>query len=296
MDICNMSEPKPKKRLIKKFRHKFRLVLLNDETFEEKISLKLTPLGVFTLMGVLFIISIVITSLVIAFTPLRKFIPGYTDVNLRKNLVQMVFRVDSLEREIMINAKYLNNINLLLSGNPPLGLEESKKDTSQNYKNIAYSKSAQDSALRQFVESEEKFNIFFKPANARKGDISSFVFFTPLKGQITNVFNAEKSHFGVDIVAPENEAIKATLDGTVIFTGWTSETGYVIHLQHTSNIVSIYKHNSVLLKKTGDYVKAGNPIAIIGNSGEYTSGAHLHFELWYNGLPINPETYMMFSK
>jgi len=290
-----MNEAKPKKRFIKKFKHKFRLVLLNDETFEEKISLKLTPIGVFTLMGVLFIVSVIFTSMVIAYTPLRKFIPGYTDVNLRKNLVQMVFRVDSLEREILINEKYLNNINSLLSGNPPVGLEESKKDTSQNYKSIAYYISSQDSALRKYVESEEKFNLFFKPANARKGDISSFIFFTPLKGQITNRFNAEKSHFGLDIVAPENEAIKATLDGTVIFSGWTSETGYVIQLQHASNIVSIYKHNSILLKKAGDYVKAGEPIAIIGNSGEYTSGAHLHFELWYNGLPINPEAYMMFN-
>lgn len=290
-----MRNEQPKKKLIKKIRNKFRLVLLNDETFEEKFSFRLTPLGVFTVMGLLFIFSIIATSLVIAFTPLREFIPGYTDINLKRNLVQMVFTVDSLEREVKINEKYLQNLKNVLSGNPPVGLQETKIDTAKNYKNIAYSVSAQDSALRKYVESEEKFNLLFKPANMRKGDISSFLFFTPLKGPVTSAFNPEQSHFGIDIVAPENEAVKATLDGTVIFNGWTSETGYVLHIQHASNIVSIYKHNAVLLKRTGDYVKAGEAIAIVGNSGEYSTGAHLHFELWYNGLPINPEEYMMFN-
>lgn len=143
------------------------------------------------------------------------------------------------------------------------------------------------------IETEEKYNLFNK-AGSTPGNISNFIFLQPLKGAITNRFNIKKQHYGVDVVAPKNEAIKATLDGTVIFAEWTVETGYVIQLQHADNIVSIYKHNSVLHKKVGDHVKAGEVVAIVGNSGEFSTGPHLHFELWYNGIPINPEDYMMF--
>jgi murein DD-endopeptidase MepM/ murein hydrolase activator NlpD len=124
--------------------------------------------------------------------------------------------------------------------------------------------------------------------------MSAYFFFAPLNGYITSTFNPREEHFGVDIVGPENEAIKATLEGTVIFASWTNDNGYVIQIQHPNNIISVYKHNSALLKKVGDYVKAGEPIAIIGNSGENTSGPHLHFELWYNGIPINPQEYIIF--
>jgi murein DD-endopeptidase MepM/ murein hydrolase activator NlpD len=127
-----------------------------------------------------------------------------------------------------------------------------------------------------------------------KESITNFFFFSPLKGLVTNSFDMKEEHYGIDITAQENEAIKATLDGTVIMSAWTSETGYVIQIQHENNLVSVYKHNSALMKKVGQYVKAGEVVAIIGNSGELTSGTHLHFELWYNGNPIDPQEYMVF--
>jgi murein DD-endopeptidase MepM/ murein hydrolase activator NlpD len=145
------------------------------------------------------------------------------------------------------------------------------------------------------IESQDRFELNTQEQHSSKtNDISSFFFFTPVKGTVTNVFNSAEKHFGVDIAAAPNEAIKATLDGTVILSAWTSETGYIITIQHSNNLVSVYKHNSALLKKAGTYVKAGEAIAIIGNSGEYTSGPHLHFELWYNGSPVNPKDYIAF--
>ena len=111
---------------------------------------------------------------------------------------------------------------------------------------------------------------------------------------VTHSFNMAEGHYGVDVVAKENEFIKAALDGTVVFAGWTAGDGYVIELQHSNNLMSIYKHNSDLTKNVGDHVKAGEPIAIIGNTGETSSSTHMHFELWYNGTPVNPQDYVLF--
>jgi murein DD-endopeptidase MepM/ murein hydrolase activator NlpD len=166
-------------------------------------------------------------------------------------------------------------------------------DSTINYNNIKNEKIPQDSLLRVMIETEEKYNLF-KSAGRTPNNISNIIFFSPLKGIVTEQFNAKKLHFGVDLVAPKNEAIKSTLDGTVIFAEWTAETGYVIQIQHSNNLISIYKHNSVLHKKQGDKVKAGDVIAIVGNTGELSSGPHLHFELWYNGIPLNPQEYMLF--
>ncbi len=144
------------------------------------------------------------------------------------------------------------------------------------------------------MESQDKYSLAFSESKIGKGSISSFFFFTPVKGIVTASFNSAEEHYGVDIAAKENEPIKAALDGTVLFSGWTSETGNTIQIQHSNNLVSAYKHCSVLMKKAGQYVKAGEVIAVIGNSGEQTSGPHLHFELWYNGTPIDPQEHIVF--
>ena len=191
------------------------------------------------------------------------------------------------------NNLYIENLKHIIQGNVIELNDEAVIDSAANYEDIKNEPIEADSILRNMIETEEKYNLF-NTAGSTPGNIGSFIFLQPLKGTVTSRFNIKTQHFGIDVVAPKNEAIKATLDGTVIFAEWTVETGYVIQLQHADNIVSIYKHNSVLHKKVGDYVKAGEVIAIVGNSGELSSGPHLHFELWYNGMPINPEDYMMF--
>ena len=169
--------------------------------------------------------------------------------------------------------------------------------TKKDFKNVSLDKSALETKLRNEVENMSKEYLAVLKTDISSSQTSSlknFFFFTPVKGVLTNLFNISEKHFGVDIVAQKGESIKAVLDGTVIFSQWTLENGWIIALQHTQNVISIYKHNSTLLKKEGSIVKAGEPIAIIGNSGENTTGTHLHFELWFNGVPVNPKEYISF--
>ncbi len=282
---------KPKK--FQRLKHKYRLVILNDDTFEEKISLRLSQLNVFVIIGISSLVLILLVIMLIAFTPLKEFIPGYANVNVRKQGVENFLKSDSIEVVLTENNLYIDNIKHIIQGKPITFDDKTYIDSTVNYAAIRNEPIEEDSVLRSMIETEEKYNLFNK-AGSTPGNISSFIFLQPLKGTVTSRFNIKKQHFGIDVVAPKNEAIKATLDGTVIFAEWTVETGYVIQMQHADNIVSIYKHNSVLHKKVGDYVKAGEVVAIVGNSGELSTGPHLHFELWYNGIPINPEDYMMF--
>lgn len=285
------SNKKPRK--IDRLKHKYRFVILNDDTFEEKLSFRLSRLNVYTVFGVGSLFLIALVTVLIAFTPLREFIPGYTDVNLRKTGIENTIKIDSLENILRQKEQYLDNINRIIQGEPLIYNDTVVVDSNLNYKNIVNEKIPEDSLLRVMIETEEKYNLF-KSAGRTPSSISSLIFFNPIKGIVTEQFNQKKLHFGVDLVAPKNEVIKATLDGTVIFAEWTSETGYVIQIQHSNDLISIYKHNSVLHKKQGDKVKAGDVIAIVGNTGELSSGPHLHFELWYNGIPLNPQEYILF--
>ena len=282
---------KPKK--LQRLKHKYRLVILNDDTFEEKVSLRLSQLNVFVVVGISSLLLVLLVILLIAFTPLKEFIPGYANVNIRKQGVENFLKSDSIEVALAENNLYIDNIKHIIQGELIELDNETVIDSLASYEGIKNEPIEEDSVLRNMIETEEKYNLFNRPGST-PGNISSFIFLQPLKGTVTNRFNMQQQHYGIDIVAPKNEAIKATLDGTVIFAEWTVETGYVIQLQHADNIVSIYKHNSVLHKKVGDYVKAGEVVAIVGNSGELSTGPHLHFELWYNGIAINPEDYMMF--
>lgn len=287
------NKPKGRKALLSKLKNKYRLVIMNDATFEEKLSFRLTPLNVFTVGGTFLIVFTVSLVALIAFTPIREFIPGYSDVNTRKNALLAVLKVDSLENALLARDIYIQNIANILEGKITKEELEIKVDSALKYKNIYLVKSPQDSILRAQIESEDKYNIALKDESIRKS-MSAYFFFAPLNGYITASFNPREDHYGIDIVGPENEAIKATLEGTVILASWTNDNGYVLQIQHPNNIISVYKHNSALLKKVGDYVKAGEPIAIIGSSGENSTGPHLHFEIWYNGIPINPQEYIIF--
>jgi murein DD-endopeptidase MepM/ murein hydrolase activator NlpD len=283
-----------RKVLMNKLKHKYRLVFFNDNTFEEVWHLRLSLMNVLSITGIISLILVVIVIVLMAFTPLRELIPGYPDENMRRSIYTNAFLLDSLEEKIRIQDQYFANLNALIRGQEPVKYEM-QSDTNISVKNVKFTKSIHDSLLRQRIEEEEKFNFTVSVNLKPESNISKMHFFAPVKGIITNSFNAKENHYGIDIVASPNEVVKAALDGTVILTSWTLETGYIIQIQHQNNLVSIYKHNANLLKKMGSSVKLGDAIAILGNSGELTTGPHLHFELWYDGKPVNPEDYIIFN-
>lgn len=291
-----MSNEKPKSKrqaFANYLKTKFRFVVMNESTFEEKFSVVLTPLSIFIALGVFSILMITLIIYIIAFTPLREYIPGYADTGMRRELVALKVKTDSIQLELEHKDLYITNIKNIINGNFKREKDfNAKKDSTKQYKNLDVKPSKEDSLFRKEIESQEKYSLTTEK-NRRKG-ISNFLFFAPVKGIVSNKFKASPDHYGIDVVAKKDEAIKATLDGTVVFASWTPETGYVIQLQHDNDLVSVYKHNSVLLKKIGNRIQAGEAIAIIGNSGEQSTGPHLHFELWYKGTPIDPQEYINF--
>lgn len=297
MVIKKKKSSKPQK-WYRKLKNRYRLVVMNDETYEERISFRLSRLNVFVFLGTLAILLILLTSIIIAFTPLREYIPGYMDTRIPKLVYQLQRKTDSLEVMIEQKTKYINTIRHVISGGEFTDtlLSENIDSGFVNYDTLKQRKSERDSAFRAEFEKNNQYNIFIYDRQEIADGFSplSPAFFTPLKGTISNHFNLAENHYGIDIVSGSNETIKAALDGTVIFSGWTLETGYVLGIQHRGNYLSVYKHNSSLLKKTGNYVKAGEAIAIVGETGELSTGPHLHFELWYNGTPVNPLEYIAF--
>lgn len=282
-----------------KLRNKYRLVILNDKTYEERFSFRLSRLNVFISVGITVIILISLTILLIAYTPLREYIPGYTDVTLSNRVNQLLRRTDSLELITQQKSSYIENIKRIIDGGYDMDDSANLNNVSEEvvYPEVEITRSKADSILRQEYERNSSFDLFYnenEELSRANPSPSSFIFFYPLKGVVTSEFDLSNQHYGIDIAAKENEAVKATLDGTVILSNWTVETGNVIAIQHQGNFISVYKHNAVLLKKQGVFVKAGEPIAIVGESGELSTGAHLHFELWYNGTPVNPREYIVF--
>lgn len=287
-----MKEEKKKKKL-SGLKSRYKLVFLNEDTFEERASFHLRPLSIFVTAGITIILLIVLTTLLIAFTGLREYIPGYSDVNMKRQLFTLMQRSDSMQLALNARDLYIENIRNIVSGNLQ-DVSSDKKPSGNSKPEIVNTlkKSKEDSLLRNEIESSDKFTL--RVNTSASSGISSFLFFPPIKGMVTNRFNAVSKHYGIDIAGNPNEAVKATLDGTVLLANFTSETGWVIGIQHGNNLFSFYKHNSSLLKKAGDFVKAGEVIAIIGNSGELSTGPHLHFELWSNGSPLDPQKYVAF--
>jgi murein DD-endopeptidase MepM/ murein hydrolase activator NlpD len=285
------------KHLLRRIHDQYRLVLLNEETLEERISFKLSRLNVFIVIGLLSIILVFITTYIIAFTPLKEYIPGYTDVTLQRRIYELQLRSDSVAFAMRAQEKYLGDLKMVLGGDLPDERQMTVADTAQtlNYRNIKDKRSPEDSILRTEYESVNKYNLFKSDkSNGNGATMRNLTFFPPIKGMVSSEFAPLRKHFGIDVVAARNEVIKAVQDGTVIFTGWTVETGYVMAIQHPGNVISIYKHNSVLLKKEGNIVHAGETIAIIGETGELSTGPHLHLEIWINGIPVNPKDYIVF--
>ncbi|MCH9823523.1 M23 family metallopeptidase [bacterium] len=283
------------KKVISKIKHKSRLVLMNDDTFEEQFSLILSPLNVFAWGGLFLILFTTFIILTISFTPLREFIPGYSDLKTKRIATSTAQRVDSLEHALNNNIKYLDNLKVILSGGVVTRDSSSINTAMSSSDQLQTVVSPEDSVLRNEVEQEERFNLSFSSGNGEDDGLRNILFFAPLEGVLSSKFDPTIRHYGVDIVSAEFDApIKAVLEGTVTLATWTSDEGHVIYVQHKYNLISVYKHNSMLLKKVGEKVRAGEAIAIVGSSGELSTGPHLHLELWHNGNAINPSDYIIF--
>lgn len=284
---------KNKGKFRQKLIHKYRLVILNEDTFEEKLSFKLTRLNVFILGSIFSILLIVGTIFLIAFTPLREYIPGYSSTKLKREATNLVYKADSLQKVLEVNNLYIQKVRALLTGE----ISEVLFDKDSVLQSIQYDKdtfnlepSEIDIEFRQEIESADRYSIFNEAT--KNVDI---VFFAPVVGTLTDGYNFEKKHFAVDIAVEMGTPVKSVADGTVIFAEWTAETGNVIIVKHASGFISIYKHNTALHKHQGDLVKSGEVIASAGNSGEYSTGPHLHFELWNEGYPVDPVNYIDFE-
>ena len=282
-----------RKEIKRKLLHKYRLVILNESTFEEKISFKLSRLNVFV-TGSLFIIALIgLTTLLIAFTPLREYIPGYSSTKLKRQATELTYKTDSLVTVLNYTNRYLDNVRMVLRGD----IENNQMNRDSLFEQFKIDPSTvdltpirEDSVLRAAVALEDKYNLF-----ERSSGSNGLVLFSPVGGTLSQTYDPEKKHYAVDVVAPRETPVKAVANGTVIFAEWTADTGYVIILEHKDGLVSAYKHNGSLNKVQGDIVQAGEVIASVGNTGELTTGPHLHFELWSNGSPVNPLDYLDFK-
>ena len=285
-----MQDKEGREKYWSKLFHKYRFVIMTDSSFEEKLSVKLTRINVIAFVGTLVFLCFFSTMLLIAYTPLSEYVPGKSSIEVQKSLIELNIKSDSLEAILVNRGIYIENINKIINGEE-LVTPENYAEITNTQIPISFEKSKEDSLFRVKVEAEDKSSIYKKD---KPNNTTTLMFFTPLTGLISDGYNNKTKHFGIDLVAKEKSRISSVLEGTVIISHWAYETGYVIGVQHKNDYLSFYKHNSVLLKSVGDYVNAGDHIAIIGNSGELSSGPHLHFELWHKGIPVNPENYISF--
>jgi murein DD-endopeptidase MepM/ murein hydrolase activator NlpD len=286
-------------------KNKFRLVIMNEDTFQEIASFKLTLFN-FYLLGSTILVSVGLLALLfIAVTPIKRYLPGYGLGSSSEEVLSLMRKVESVENEMNAQRIYISNVKRMLTGDV-----ETVEDIPVPEKNLLsnlvnqddvnlVAPSVEDNELRKEVELENIGNLakrsrYSGTEKAEDTPIEGVFFVNPVKGEITSRFDLKKNHFGVDIVAPKNTAIKAALSGFVFLADWTLETGHTIGIQHANNLITFYKHNAALLKKVGTFVKAGEAIAIIGNTGTKTEGPHLHFELWYKGIVMDPTDFISF--
>ncbi len=288
-----MSKKENNKKSKGKWTHRYRMVVLNDDTFEERFSLKLTKLNVFVVVIFLAIVLIISTTALIAYTSLREYIPGYSSADLKRQSLTLYQETDSLKQKLAANEKQYQRIKMVLSGD--ITAEEYVKidsitrvETQNDVPDLT--PIPQDSVLRNEVAKADKYNLI-AGATAR----TNFVFYPPVKGSISDGYDKDIKHFAVDVVAPMNTPVKAAADGTVIFSGWTAETGFTILIEHSYGLITVYKHVQTLTKEQNDKVLAGEVIASVGNTGELTTGPHLHFELWSDGYPLDPTNFISFE-
>ena len=288
-----MKNEKQNKTFLKRIFNDYKVVVSSEDTFEEKLSFKANKINAFIIMLLYSIILIAFTISIVFFTQLREMVPGYSSSDLLNRAIYLTKKTDSLEPQIALNNKFYKSIEDVLSGNVDEFISRDELSIDSNLINpdmFTISPNLQDSILRQYVENEDKFNL-----TNNELVIENKMFFSPIKGEITQSFNFNENHFAIDIAADIGTPVKSVLDGKIIFSEWSLETGYVVVIDHGENIISVYKHNSKTLKEQNDFVQAGEVIAYSGNQGNLSSGPHLHFELWKNGTPIDPEPLLNFK-
>ena len=288
-----MAKKSNKPKLRQKLLNKYRFVVLNEDTFEERLSYKLSRLNIFILMSLFGAILIGSTVVTIAFTPIKEYLPGYDSIEIKRQSARNITKMDSLEHALFEQQQFLSSITKVLTGD--LEVKNLEKDTFTEINRDAITgldlaPNLQDSLLRAAVAQEDKFNILESASS-----VVSFVLFPPVTGVISQPYDVSQKHYAVDIAVAQNAPIKAVSDGTVIFAEWTLETGYVVILEHQNTLLSVYKHNATITVLQGDLVKSGEVIATAGNTGEFSTGPHLHFELWSNGYPVNPVEFIDFE-
>ena len=284
-------DKKRRNKLKEKLTFKYRFVVLNEDTFEERFSFKLNRLNAFVLGGLFSILLVLMTVVLIAFTPLKEYIQGYSTTELRKEATDLVYKVDSLNEALSVNDLYIKNIQQVLKGE--IKRVTFNKDSVLHQirlEEIDFAPSSADSAFRQEVEQQDRFSVF--EAASKNADI---VFTAPLQGEVTERYNDSEKHFAIDIAVDSGTPVKSAADGTIIFTGFTADTGYVIVIEHAQGFISVYKHNASIYKDQGELVRTGEVIATAGSTGSLSTGTHLHFELWNDGYPVNPENYINFD-
>lgn len=277
----------------KKPQQKYKVIVSDEETFEEIISLKTNNFQLFLFAFLYTIFVVILTTTIIFFTQFREYVPGYPSSDLLLSAAKITVKADSLERELALNAQFFSAIESVLRGDPNQTAQSILDDTlTQNDLGAAQivAPIPQDSVLRAYVENQDKFNL-----TRNQLLIGSKSYYSPVKGVVTDGFDIEKNHFAVDVSVDIGTPVKAILAGTVLFSEWSVETGHVILLDHGENLISVYKHNSKILKSQNETVRAGEVIAFSGEEGALSSGPHLHFEIWKNGLPIDPETILSFE-
>ena len=288
-----MKKQKQNNSFISRLINSYKIVVSNEETFEEKLSFRTNKINVFFVLFLYSILLIVFTISIVFFTQLREMVPGYSSTDLLNQAIYLTKKTDSLENELELNNKFYKSIESVLSGRADeiiykdtLVLDNNLEDSEQQ----AVFPNSEDSILRRYVENEDKFNL-----TKNELVIENKMFVSPIKGEITQQFDPSNNHFALDLSADVGTPVKAVLDGKIIFSEWSVDTGYVLILDHGDNIISVYKHNSKSLKEQNIFVKAGEVIAYSGNQGNLSTGPHLHFELWKNGTPINPEPLFNFN-
>ncbi len=290
-----MEKEKTKRKFIHKLRSRYRLVILNEDTLEDVWYAVLSRMNMILWLGFISVILVAVGIILVSFTPLREYIPGYPNGDIKWLYMQNALKTDSLEQQIQVRDNYIENIRQILKGKDT-NKHFDNIDTTEAVLNIVIEEHQFDPELQQQVDDAEKYDVqnYEFVQIEEKFDLNKLHFYCPLKGKVTNNFDTKTDHFAIDVVSNLNEPILSVLDGTVILTGWTLEAGYIILIQHRNELISVYKHNSQLLKQMGDRVLAGEAVAIVGNTGEYTTGSHLHFELWHKGKPLNPIDYIVF--
>ena len=297
----NINPRKPRLRNVslKKLNRRYDFLMSHDDSGKPILNFKLNLLNLILVIIGIALLLIIVTIFIIAFTPLREYIPGYTDTNLNRDVYLLSLRADSIEKEMQKKDIYFENLKKIVEGydfaaDSAMALHSIYEPLPKEVLDtITLKKSVQDSLLRAEYEAQNQYNLFgpdYLPPTKPSSLVKNF--FVPINGTVIKAFNADEGHFGVDIISDGDQIINATYDGTVVFSSWSINNGYCIGIQHADSYFSVYKHNATLLKKEGDYVKAGEAIAILGRSGDKQETEHLHFELWRNGVALNPADYM----